>query len=212
MGNEIVRPVDEASARAIEQTAILGQKVADMAAGGGRWLAEVLGRLPHNLIGIVDDRIALYRARRWIEMNEDLEADLLRRGVKERIEPSFTVLMPLLEAAIDENRAELKSLWRRLLSNAYDPQRSSRVRLSFIAIAKQLDPLDALVLQTMGAAGGSLSPNARDFVKSRLSVSLAEIMVSFDNLKNQGLLFTQVEQFNPHITDKGTLFLQATQE
>ena len=39
--------------------------------GGGRWLAEVLGRLPHNLIGIVDDRTALHRARRWIEMNED---------------------------------------------------------------------------------------------------------------------------------------------
>lgn len=212
MSNEVVRPVDEASARAIEQTAILGQKLADITAGGGRWLAEVLGHLPHNLVGIADDRVAIYRARRWIEMNEDLERDLLDRGVKERIEPSFTVLMPLLEAAIDENRAELKYLWRRLLANAYDPQRSSRVRLSFIEIAKKLDPLDALILQTIGTAGASPAPNARDFVKSKLSVSLSEIMVSFDNLKNQGLLFGQTEQFNPHITDKGALFLQAAQE
>jgi hypothetical protein len=67
MGNEVVRPIDEASAKAIEQTAILGQKLADMASGGGRWLAEVLGQLPHNLVGIADDRVAHYRARRWIE-------------------------------------------------------------------------------------------------------------------------------------------------
>ena len=57
-----------------------------------------------------DDRVAFYRARRWIEMHEDLQKDLLERGITERIEPSFTVLMPLLEAAIDENRAELKKL------------------------------------------------------------------------------------------------------
>jgi Abortive infection alpha len=130
-----------------------------MASGGGRWLAEVLGRLPHNLVGIADDRVALYRARRWIEMNEDLERDLLQGGVKERIEPSFTVLMPLLEAAIDENRAELKNVWRRLLANAYDPAKSSRVRLSFVNIAKQLDPTDALVLECFG--GGRRSNEAK---------------------------------------------------
>jgi hypothetical protein len=121
MGNEVVHPVDEASAKAVEQTAILGQKVTDLTAAGGQWLAGVLGRLPHNLVGIADDRVAYYRARRWIEMNEDLERDLSTHGVKERIEPSFTVLMPLLEAAIDENRIELKNIWRRLLANAYDP-------------------------------------------------------------------------------------------
>jgi hypothetical protein len=80
-------------------------------------------------------------------MNEDLEKDLTAHGVKERIEPSFTVLMPLLEAAIDENRIELKNIWRRLLANAYDPARSTRVRVSFIEIAKRLDPYDAVILQ-----------------------------------------------------------------
>src|SRR5258708_5426113 len=99
MGNEVIRPIDEDTAKAVEQTAILGQKAVNAATSAVGYLADVLGRLPHNLVGIVDDRVAHYRARRWIEMNEDLERDILERGIKERIEPSFTVLMPLLEAA-----------------------------------------------------------------------------------------------------------------
>ena len=209
MGNEIIRPVDEATAKAAEQTAILGQKLVDLAAGGGRWVAAILGRLPHNLVGIADDRVAVYRARRWIEMNEDLDRDLLTRGVKERIEPSFTVLMPLLEAAIDENRSELKTLWRRLLANAYDPARSARVRVSFIEIAKRLDPYDALFLEKMGEAVGQLNPNSRDFLHNTLQLPLSEIMVSFDNLKAMGLIHAAAENFNPHVTDKGKLFLAA---
>jgi hypothetical protein len=143
-------------------------------------------------------------------MNQDLEKDLLDRGVKERIEPSLTVLMPLLEAAIDENRAELKTIWRHLLANAYDPARSSRLRLSFVRIAKELDPTDALVIQTMGAAAGAqLKPNARDFIQAATKLPLAEIMVSFQSLKELGLVHSQAENFNPHVTDKGNLFLQA---
>lgn len=210
MSNEVVRPIDEASAKAIEQTAILGQKLADMASGGGRWLADVLGRLPHNLVGIADDRVANYRARRWIEMNEDLEKDLLDRGVKERVEPSFNVLMPLLEAAIDENRVELKSLWRRLLANAFDPDRSSRVRGSFIETVKKLDPLDAVVLQKMVEAGsGVLNPSARDYLRSSLELSTREILLSFDNLKSLGLLNPTAEPANPQVSDKGHLLIEA---
>jgi len=130
MGNEITRPMDEASARAIAEASIFGGKVVDAGAGGARWLADVLGKLPHNLVGIVGDQVALVRARRWIEINEDLERRLLERGIKERIEPSFTVVLPLIEAAIDENRKELKELWARLLANACDPSRSSRIRAS----------------------------------------------------------------------------------
>jgi Abortive infection alpha len=211
MGNEVIRPIDEDTAKAVEQTAILGQKAVNAATSAVGYLADVLGRLPHNLVGIVDDRVAHYRARRWIEMNEDLERDILERGIKERIEPSFTVLMPLLEAAIDENRAELKNLWRRLLANAYDPARSSRVRVSFIEIAKRLDPYDALVLQKMGEASvrGALKPNSRDFLHASLQPPIPEIVVSFDSLKDLGLIFARAESFNPHVTDKGALFLAA---
>jgi hypothetical protein len=212
MSNEVVRPIDEASAKAIEQTAILGQKLTDMVTGGGRWLANVIGHLPHNLVGIADDRVAHYRARRWIEMNEDLEKDLLDRGVKDRVEPSLTVLMPLLEAAIDENRAELKDIWRRLLANAYDPSRAGRVRLSFIVLAKKLDPVDALVLRKLlDATNGHLKPNPRDYVSAALDVSSIEVMVSFGNLQELNLIWTQNQPHNALLTDKGHSFLNAVE-
>ena len=212
MGNEIFRPMDEASARAIEKASIFGGKVVDAGTAAGGWLAGVLGKLPHNLVGIVDDQVAHVRARRWVELNADLDRNLEERGVKNRIEPSFSIVLPLIEAAIDENRTELKLIWDRLLANACDPSRSSRVRISFIEIVKKLDPLDALILQKMATATGTLAPNARDFLKGALGVTEGEIMVSFENMTSFGLLFPNAEKFNPHITDKGALLFKAIEE
>jgi hypothetical protein len=212
MGNELVRPIDEASAKAIQEASIFGSKVVDAGSAAGGWLSGVLGKLPHNLVGIIDDQVAHFRARRWVELNADLDQTLLDRGVTERIEPSFTVVLPLIEAAIDENRIELKSVWNRLLANAYDPSRSARVRGSFIEIAKRLDPLDALILQKMGSVGtGELKPNSRDFIREALGLPLPEIMVSFGSLKELGLTWASSDNFNPHVTDKGNLFLQAVE-
>jgi hypothetical protein len=212
MGDEVVRPIDEASAKALQEVSIFGSKVVDAGTAAGGWLSGVMGKLPHNLVGIIDDQVAHFRVRRWAELNADLDRTLVARGVKERIEPSFTVVLPLLEAAIDENRAELKDLWNRLLANAYDPKRSSRVRGSFIEIAKKLDPLDALILQKMGSVrAGELKPNSRDFIREALGLPLPEIMVSFGSLKELGLTWASSDNFNPHVTDKGNLFLQAVE-
>jgi hypothetical protein len=211
MGNETVQPIDEASAKAIAEASILGGKVVDAGTAAGGWLSGVLGRLPHNLVGLIDDRVVQYRARRWVEMNEHLDRILVARGVKERIEPSFTVVLPLIEAALDENREELKDLWNRLLANASDPSRSSRVRASFIEIAKKLDPLDALIVQKMSGAG-PIAPNARDFLHAALSVPIREIMVSFGNLTELGLVSPlNSDRFNPGLTDKGAAFSQAAE-
>ena len=57
---------------------------------------------------------------------------LEERGVKELVEPSPSVIAPLLSAAVNEDRDILKSLWARLLANACDPNRQNLVRLSFI--------------------------------------------------------------------------------
>jgi hypothetical protein len=113
--------------------------------------------------------------RRLIELNADLERRLAARGSK-CIEPSPTLAIPILEAAVDETRAELKDLWERLLANAFDPSRTNAVRGSFIEILKKFDPMDARVFEAIAAQSGELSPNARDFVVGRLgNVSLDEV-------------------------------------
>jgi hypothetical protein len=157
MGNEVIRPIDEVSARAIAEASIFGGKVVDAGTAGANWFAGVLGKLPHNLVGIIDDQVVYVRARRWAELNADLDRRLIERGVKDRIEPSFSVLLPLVEAAIDETRQELKELWERLLANAFDPARQDQVRLSFVELLKKLDPFDAVVLQVLGEVSGAPS-------------------------------------------------------
>jgi hypothetical protein len=46
-------------------------------------------------------------------------------------------------------------------------------------------------------------------LQASLNLPTAEIMVSFENLKTLGLTYASVEQYNPHVTDKGSLFLAA---
>jgi hypothetical protein len=79
---------------------------------------------------------------------------LADRGVSEPIEPSPSIAIPLLEAAVDEDRRVLKDLWTRLLANACDPNRHTRVRLAFIELLKRLDPLDAEILSVIGTSVG----------------------------------------------------------
>jgi hypothetical protein len=120
--------------------------------------------------------------------------------------------VPLLEAAVDEDREVLKDLWTKLLANACDPKRHTRVRLSFIDLLKKLDPLDAAILCEYGRVSGALTPNARDYMKARLSVSENEIMVSLDHLVEAGCLFRAGEHWNPSITPRGSLLLLAVGE
>ncbi|MCO6763715.1 DUF4393 domain-containing protein, partial [Streptomyces sp. EL5] len=70
------------------------------------------------------------------------------------------IALDILEAAQDETRDELKELWARLLANAMDATPQKNVRIEFITVLKQLNPLDALILQRLAAVGNFTSPNS----------------------------------------------------
>jgi abortive infection alpha-like protein len=55
------------------------------------------------------------------------------------------VLIPLLQAAVDEDREELQTLWAALLENVMIDG-GHRVRRSFFDVLRQLEPADAFVL------------------------------------------------------------------
>ncbi len=163
----------------------------------------------HNLVGILDDRIA---HRRWMQaqkLNEEKEEYLRRRGQTERHELSRSVALPIFEAAVDEEREVLRGLWARLLANACDPNRHQRVRVSFIETIRKFEPIDALVLQMIGDASGPLKPSVRDYVAGTLRIQVPEVMVSFEALEELKCLWHQTEIFNPIITDRGRLILAA---
>lgn len=159
MSNELIRPIDEQSAKAIEESAKavgeasrFGGKLVDAGTAAGGYLSTTLGDLPKNLVGLIGDQVEYWRRRRFIELSHDLENRLETRGARGK-EPSPTLAIPILEAAVDETRAELKNLWERLLANAFDPDRTNTVRTSFVETLKRFDPTDAVVFEAMARVG-----------------------------------------------------------
>jgi len=195
-------------ARAIEETAKTAGKAIDAAAGTGKYLSQVLGQVPANLVGLLDDWLYHKRARRWAELNAETREHLKRWGAKEPFDdPAPAIAVPLIAAAVDEDREGLKDLWARLLASAMHPERKNRVRQSFIGILRQLDPLDALCLSTVDR-GGIHQTDPSVLVK-RLNVTADEVEVSIYNLDELRLVRNRP---NPILTSLGKLFLSAVED
>jgi len=121
------------------------------AAGGmGTYLGRVVGSIPDNLLGLIAGDWLEHKRRRHLALLEANTARILEGIAEERLtEPSPSVVIPLLQAAVDEGRPELQALWAALLANAMlDGGR--RVRRDYFDAVRQMEPSDALVLDLMG--------------------------------------------------------------
>jgi hypothetical protein len=212
MANELIRPIDPDSAHAIEETAKAASKAIDALIQAGKYGGEILGDLPYDLMGIMGDWVKHKRARRWAELSAETLKILKARGVDNREDISPSVAIPLIAAAINEDRDVLKQLWANLLAAAMDPKRSHLVRSSLVEAAKQMDPLDALVLEEVNKnPSGQWSPSGRDTIRGALNVSQDEVLVSFENLTKLQCLSWPASgpHINPIIAPLGRLMMQA---
>lgn len=176
------------SAKAAQEIAKLGGKVVDAAQNAAPFLNRVFGRTLEDATGLlVADPLRAVRilTQDWYarRVTQILRERNLRDEQLKAVPPNIAI--PLLEAAQDETRDELREVWARLLANAMDPNRSSRVRLEFIETLKQFNPLDALVLKEL-VANASMSPNSREFLVARFSLSRDEVVVSSQHLVKLG--------------------------
>ena len=166
MADELIRPIDENTAKAIEESAKTLGKGFDLVGGLGAYLARALGGAPENLIGLlVGDWLIHKRVRRWSELQAETRRILDQRNVKEPYDDiSPSIALPLIEAALDEDREGLKA---KLLAAAMDPKRKHLVRADLISTLKQLEPLDAIVLNTVYDAGGLNSRQTEGTISRR---------------------------------------------
>jgi hypothetical protein len=217
MANELIKPIDENTAQAIEESAKAIGKGFDLLGGLGAYMAGALGGAPQNLIGLlVGDWLIHKRVRRWSELQAETKRILDQRKIPEPYEDvSPSIALPLIEAALDEDREGLKELWAKLLAATMDPARKKRVRLSFVATLKHLDPLDAKVLEALYAAypgGFGENRNGRDVLSQNFSVSQDEVLVSFSNLERLncvGFGMGQGPKISPIIAPMGRLLIEA---
>jgi hypothetical protein len=190
MAKELIRPIDADTARAIEETSKTVGKAIDASVRAGNYAGDILGNLPRDLFGLIGDWVAHKRARNWVRLQAETNKLLRDRGVENREEVSPSIAIPLIDAALDEDREALRQIWAKLLAAAMDPTRTHSVRLAFIDAIKRMDPLDAAVLHGLYGPphNGQIIGASRTALTQKLSASHDEIELSIDNLAKLGLV------------------------
>lgn len=187
MQNNVV-PITDEQAKAVQEFSKLGNKALDLPLGLAGYIAKILGTVPEDAIGLyVGDPLRFKRIENLLKHQEKVEALLSKRKVAKTEDVSPRLAAPILENAANESQKELQDIWARLMAAATDPARASGVRLSFIEAVKQMDPLDALVLQAYNVTTTHV-PNGRNYLANFLKRTEDEIEVSFDHLKKIGVL------------------------
>jgi hypothetical protein len=217
MSDESPELLGKETAVAISETAKFGTKFLESAEKAGSFGASVLGSLPHDVVGVIGaDWLRHFRARRCAKFISRTLEVLAGYGVSEPYaEVSGTIGKPLLEAAVDETREELLALWAKLLAAAMDPKRAGRVRSSFIAILKQMDPLDAKVLQAVseGNPGATNSAENSEPRAAKLNAAHDEILMSLSNLQRldciENMKAAGGDRLTAHMKPTGRLLLFA---
>lgn len=184
--------------QAVKALAEASGKVVDAISGVLHYAAEVFGTSPRDAVGLAfGDRLHHRRLRN----NSLLEAEtreLLKPIDQGRLSPpSPSVLIPLMIAAADEERDELRSLWARLLANAAI-DRGTKVRREFFETVRQMEPLDALILQELSPGNNKGQGLSHDEITRRLKeehkiqVHSLDINISLRSLVRLGCISESV--------------------
>lgn len=184
-------PVTDEQAKAIQKSPEFGTTIVGETGQLARYVGRVLGTAPEDAFAVViGEPLRYLRARIAYEVDERLTRIFNSRGIKNPQPISPSLALPLLNAAYDESRPELQELWALLIAAAMDPKKASQVRRSFIDTLKSFDPLDALILKEIYGVpdAGTLSPNTRDFLASKLQLSRSDIILSATNLNKLGCI------------------------
>ena len=175
----------------------ISDEQAKLISAGGSYLADILGDLPKDLVGILGDQVKVYRAKRLAALWDKAKYYLSENGCTTPELPGLNLVIPILEAAADENREELQDLWARLLAATMQPDRLKLVRRRFIEALKKLDPLDAKVMLYLrddenkipfSASQGTIFAQT-NAIASALTVNTDEVKVSIENIIKSGFAF-----------------------
>jgi hypothetical protein len=94
----------------------------------------------------IGDRITRARIRNYIGILEEFQERINRISDDRRTPASQTLALPLLEAAVDEDRPELREMWADLLaSTAIDG--GQNYRAVFRNIVGRMEPIDAVIFR-----------------------------------------------------------------
>lgn len=136
-----------ATAKATEEVAKASGRAIDAMNQLGSFTAKVMKEPIEETVGILTDRLRFFRWERqlrlydrWKEIIDERNIDLETASLAPKLG------LPIIENATLEENDYLQDIWARLLATSMDPKRREIVRSAFIEIAKQLEAIDASVL------------------------------------------------------------------
>jgi ferredoxin-like protein FixX len=137
----------EESSKAVAEVAKFGTTAVEAGVKLGGFFSKVLGEPFQDAVGLLGDRLKLYRFQNQVMIMDKVNRTLDERGVTKTrpISPKF--LIPIMEYASLEEDESLQDMWCRLLANGLDPSRNFEFKYSYIEIIKSLTPLDAVLLK-----------------------------------------------------------------
>ena len=202
MGDDSLIPISDEQAK-------LGQELVKAARDTSGYFADILGDIPHDLIGyLVGDRLKAKRIERIEVLWQKTQERLQDRRINPE-PPSLKYAIPILEAAADEENGELQDIWSRLLAASMDPSRRDAMRLSFITVVKHMDPTDVLVFKAIydHGPGVAWTTSANGLIARDLKLAPDEIMVSTNHLDKLSCISGNYDA--PYLMPFGNLLMKA---
>ncbi|TFW56990.1 DUF4393 domain-containing protein [Bradyrhizobium sp. MOS001] len=153
-------PFGKETAKAAQEIAKTTDNAIDAARDLASFFNRVLGNPIVDAVGItIGDPLRFVRTLSLDWYSRRVDEILAKRDAKKLKGAPPRIALDILEAAQDETRDELRELWAQLLANAMDEATQSKVRIEFVTVLKQLNPLDALVLQRRTGVGNFINPH-----------------------------------------------------
>jgi len=136
----------EEIARAIQETAKLGEKGLDIADKAGSFFAKVFRDPIDEVSGMITDKLRFVRWKRMIQMSEEVNKLLEEKKITDTRAVPPKIALPIFEEASLEDDPNLQYLWNHLLANAMDPNFNGEVRYGFIEMIKEITGVEAMFL------------------------------------------------------------------
>jgi hypothetical protein len=136
----------EEIAKAIQESAKLGEKGLDIADKAGSFFAKVFREPIDEISGMITDKLRFIRWRRMVQMSDEVNKILEEKKIVVTRAVPPKIALPIIEEASLEDDPNLQYLWNHLLANAMNPNFNDELRYGFIEMIKGITGIEAKLL------------------------------------------------------------------
>jgi len=197
----------EEIAKAIQETAKLGEKGLEIADKAGTFFAKVFREPIDEVSGMITDKLRFVRWKRMVQMSDEVNKILEDKNVHTTRAVPPKIALPLIEEASLEEDPNLQYLWNHLLANAMNPEFNGEIRYGFVEMIKEITGVEAILLNKFYEIlnrEGRIRPLSNIFNYSLTKEKLIQILgVSIDDYAVAANNLMRMQLISPAILKGG---------